>query len=335
MKRMLPSRSAVKKAGQRAANAGDPSKVSSEDLKILDEWRKAHLQPLTAISMWLRNPSIKETNLSPAQRLKRRDTLLDKIISGRARDASTMHDLGGCRLIFPDIDTLERFRTYLEDESRAQHKLVHARDKYDYILEPKHTGYRGVHYIYGYQTRASTSYHLNGLKIEVQLRTSVQHAWATAVEIADLVFDQRTKFEDGSGNFGEFFRISSELLARSHENRYACLPEYSFSDLINKFHEVERETQLLDRLAKLREQGDTSLIREHTVLAFKADDTLEIFGYTKSSRAVIKESELLSDPDCINVVYVRAATPAAIRSSYRNYLTNPADFVELMERAIQ
>jgi putative GTP pyrophosphokinase len=332
---MLPSKSQVRNAGKRIAAVDGILAASSVDVDIVDEWRKAHLTPLSSIAMWLRKPSIDATGLAPAQRLKRRSTVLDKLIQGRASDASTMHDLGGCRLIFPTVQALQDFRNYLETKTRAAHGLQHHRDKYDYIANPKQTGYRGVHYVYGYEPSSSSNSELKGLKIEVQLRTDVQHAWATSVEIADLVLGARTKFEDGTGPYGEFFRVASELLARRHEGMTSCLPELSDRELLAAFHEEERRHNLLDRLDRLREQGDLSKIKEHTVLAFQTDGTLEIFGYTKASRAVEKERELIDNPNCAHVVYVRASTPSAIKNSYRNYLTNPTDFVKLLREALQ
>lgn len=331
---MLPSRTKVRNAGRRIAQAPTVVRAPQAEVEIVDEWRRAHLKPLSAIAMWLRAPSIDATGLAPAQRLKRRSTVLDKLIQGRALDASTMHDLGGCRLIFPNVQGLQNFREYLETGTRAAHKLQHARDKYDYIASPKQTGYRGVHYVYGYEPSSASNVSLKGLKIEVQLRTEVQHAWATSVEIADLVLGARTKFEDGTGPYGQFFRIASELLARRHEGMTSCLPELSDAALEDEFEEQEKQHNLLDRLDRLREQGDLSKIREHTVLAFQVDGTLDIFGYTKAVRAVERERELLDDPNCSHVVYVRASTPSAIKSSYRNYLTNPADFVKLMKSAL-
>lgn len=298
----LPTKSAVKKAGKNAAAAGDMNRVDQCDLEILDEWRRAHLKPLSAVAMWLRSPALDATGLAPAQRLKRRDTFLDKLITGRAKDASTMHDLGGCRLIFQDLSILRKFQKYLDHKSRARHRLLHPNDKYDYILRPKETGYRGVHYVYAYASSAEDRTELAGLKIEIQLRTGVQHAWATAVEIADLVYDTRTKFEDGSSEYGQFFKMASELLARYHEGTTSCLPEMSDSELMKRFSDLENKIGLLDRLGKLREQGDISQIKQHTVLAFRYDDTVDIYGFTKPARAVEKERELLDDNTCANVV---------------------------------
>lgn len=331
---MLPSKNQVRNAGKRIAAADDIFATNAADVEIVDEWRRAHLTPLSAVAMWLRKPSIDATGLAPAQRLKRRSTVLDKLIQGRSSDASTMHDLGGCRLIFPSVQALQDFRSYLETKTRAAHKLQHHRDKYDYVAAPKQTGYRGIHYVYGYEPSSISNVELKGLKIELQLRTDVQHAWATSVEIADLVLGARTKFEDGTGPYGEFFRVASELLARRHEGMTSCLPELSDRELLAAFHQEERTHNLLDRLDRLREQGDLSKIKEHTVLAFQTDGTLEIFGYTKAIRAVDKERELIDNPNCSHVVYVRASTPGAIKNSYRNYLTNPTDFVKLMREAL-
>jgi hypothetical protein len=331
---MLPSKNQVRKAGKRISESVYINSAPRNDVDTVDEWRKAHLKPLTSISMWLRKPSIDATGLAPAQRLKRRSTVLDKLIQGRSSDASTMHDLGGCRLIFKDLQSLQDFREYLETKTRAGHKLQHERNKYDYIATPKATGYRGVHYVYGYEPFSESNADLRGLKIEVQLRTDTQHAWATSVEIADLVLGARTKFEDGSGQYGQFFKVASELLARRHEGMTGCMPDITDANLKAMFHEEEARHNLLDRLDKLREQGDLEKIREHTVLAFQTDGTLDIFGYSKSTRAVEKEKELMDNPDCAHVVYVRASTPSAIKNSYRNYLTNPTDFVKLMKESI-
>ena len=232
------------------------------------------------------------------------------------------------------MEELQDFRGYLEHDSRAKHVRLHDPNKYDYIEKPKGTGYRGVHYVYGYTPSSAKNEPYRGLKVEVQLRTNTQHAWATAVEIADLVLGARTKFEDGSGPYGRFFRLASEVLARTSEGKNSCLPHLTNRDLRDQFRAEERDLQLLDRLGKLREQENLDNIKQHTVLSFRSDDTLEIFGYVDAFRAVKKEEELLDDDECDHVVYVRASTPASIRNSYRNYLTNPADFVNLMREGV-
>ena len=71
---MLPSKNQVRNAGKRIAAVNNIFATSDADVEIIDEWRKAHLTPLSSIAMWLRKPSIDATGLAPAQRLKRRST---------------------------------------------------------------------------------------------------------------------------------------------------------------------------------------------------------------------------------------------------------------------
>ena len=51
----------------------------------------------------------------------------------------------------------------------------------DYIENPKSSGYRSIHYIYKYSSNIQD---YDGLKIELQIRTRLQHSWAMAVETA-------------------------------------------------------------------------------------------------------------------------------------------------------
>ncbi len=63
--------------------------------------------------------------------------------------------------------------------------------KDDYIEHPKESGYHGIHLIYQYRSDKRTDN--NSLKIEVQLRSQLQHAWATAVETVGTFVQQALK----------------------------------------------------------------------------------------------------------------------------------------------
>jgi DNA-binding CsgD family transcriptional regulator len=59
-------------------------------------------------------------------------------------------------------------------QSDLKHKLLPIDD---YIIKPRSSGYRGVHLIYSYFSDKNETY--NGLKVELQFRSPLQHAWAT------------------------------------------------------------------------------------------------------------------------------------------------------------
>ena len=94
----------------------------------------------------------------------------------------------------------------------------------DYITNPKESGYRGIHDVYAYQSKKGydRSDKWNGLLVEIQYRTIYQHAWATAVEVADYLTNCRAKFSQGNSDQQEFFRYASEIIARAYENRVSC-----------------------------------------------------------------------------------------------------------------
>lgn len=61
--------------------------------------------------------------------------------------------------------------------SRFDHQYV---GMDDYISTPKESGYRSLHLKYKNKNKYRPDY--DGLQIEIQLRTKLQHIWATAVE---------------------------------------------------------------------------------------------------------------------------------------------------------
>ena len=118
-----------------------------------------------------------------AQRLKRVPTILDKIKNRQQQmQLGRMQDVGGLRAIVTDIRQLNDLKKKYA-RLRTKHSLERV---HDYISETKESGYRGVHIIYKYHSPEKPQY--DGLYVEIQLRTRLQHLWATAVETVDFFF---------------------------------------------------------------------------------------------------------------------------------------------------
>lgn len=213
------SKSAVRRAGQ-AISAGQ---ATDDVFHVVDQWRAAHGYVINTFQAWLKGHINKQKYyVEFAQRLKRRNTVIDKLLRKNSAgeplisDVSSMHDFAGCRMIFDNLNDLREFRPYIHSSQtmrNVEHQLRHEPDKYNYIEHPKFTGYRGIHDVYRHFPRGSVRRQekkpWDGLLVELQYRTRAQHAWATAVEISDLLDGERTKFELDITERGRFFAIAS------------------------------------------------------------------------------------------------------------------------------
>jgi putative GTP pyrophosphokinase len=120
--------------------------LTTEEAYALDAWRGAHGYVLNTFKplLWRR---VAGKEIVVAQRLKRRSTIIDKLFREPTMELARMDDIAGSRLIFKDINSLEAFRQTFH-KSKFNHKLRHEVERYNYILQPKASGYRGVHEIY-------------------------------------------------------------------------------------------------------------------------------------------------------------------------------------------
>ena len=340
------SKSAVKRAGK-AVSEGT---AKDDDFDLIDQWRASHGYVINTFQIWIKRKIQKQKfNVEFAQRLKRRNTVFDKLGRRNANgdllitDVSAMHDFAGCRLIFETLKDLTTFRTYMHSPSvmkNVRHQLRYPPEKYDYIEHPKESGYRGIHDVYRHLPRGSERGEVkkpwDNLLVEIQYRTRAQHAWATAVEISDLVDGEKTKFEMDPSKRGRFFAIASEIIARNHEHIQKAFLDSSTLDLQRELQNLENELGILQRLSALKTFADEDKLQEHNVLNItrgqNGEMTLEVLPFKLAADAIAKATELESSGSSVNAVYVRADNPAQLRSAYRNYFNDPIDFVDIIRR---
>lgn len=338
------SKSAVKRAGK-AISEGNSVPA---DFELVDRWRSAHGYVINNFQIWIKRKIQKlGLHVEFAQRLKRRNTVFDKLTRRNEKgellisDVSAMHDFAGCRLIFENLADLTKFRDYMHSPGVMKgvtHHLRYPPEKYDYIEHPKESGYRGIHDVYRHLPRGSERVEgkkpWDNLLVEIQYRTRAQHAWATAVEISDFVDGEKTKFEMDQSKRGQFFAIASEIIARNHEHLEKAFFGRTTADLKSELQELENELGILQRLSALKTFEVEDKLQQHNVLnityAENGEITLEVLPFAQAADAIEKATELESSGSSLNAVYVRADNPAQLRSAYRNYFNDPIDFVKII-----
>src|SRR5205823_2784133 len=175
-----------------------------------------------------------------AARLKRMQAIRRKL---RRFDygLDRLQDLGGCRVILPSIADVQTLTNTIRDKIR--HEI---RGEDDYIVNPKDDGYRSHHLMLTFQGRSAASV-FTGRRIELQVRTTLQHSWATAIEAVGLFRREELKSNKGSGDWLRLFKLMSAEFAEAER----CPLPPDISGAIERREEIRDLAERLDGLSML------------------------------------------------------------------------------------
>ena len=251
------SRNQIIKAGKTIRNTDATEEETEEAIKVIDNWRAAHAFPLHVIYIHLRRMGQQSPkNVIVAERLKRLESITNKLKKEKTMNLWTMQDLGGCRVIVPSVEDVYEFACEYE-KSRKRHIKLNA-GEYDYIKKPKSTGYRSLHVVYKYHSDHVDTYNRNML-IEIQFRTHIQHLWATAVETMGLFTKEAIKSGQGSEDVQRFFVLTSALLAKREG---LPIPPNVIDDekeIISEIEMLDDKNHFLDFLSGIRVAVDNQI----------------------------------------------------------------------------
>lgn len=337
------SDSEVDQAGQVLISDTADSHERDEALEVLDNWRAAHAFPLNSLQMNLRGKAERVYQSAlVAQRLKRTVSIEAKLKLRSWIRLSTMQDIGGCRAVVRTPSEVFRIREAFRS-SRSLHRLV--REK-DYILHPKEdTGYRSLHLVYAFATTRATPW--DGLQTEIQIRTRVQHAWATAVETVGFLVNQALKSNLGDAAWRDFFRLAAAAFAIEE----GCAPVPGVTEdreLLRR--DLEARAKDLKVAATLQAFGvvlsqpiDAGLKRAEyfllTLRPVRGRFELSVRGFergqeTRAEEEYSREQRQLGLFSQSDSVLVRVASVESLRRSYPNYYLDTDVFLERLERFI-
>ena len=325
------SKSEINKAGKIIADKTSTKKERQDALKILNNWRSSHAYPLQVIASNLRN---KNPNSIVVQRLKRLDSITGKIERFPKMDLYRMQDLGGCRVIVNSVDEV-----YLAINKYKNSRIRHIlKREYDYIQNPKESGYRSYHMIYQFHSDRKETYNKNML-IEIQFRTKLQHIWATAVEMMGIYTKSNLKSSQGNEDILRFFTLVSSILALK-ENTPVC-PNTSESKekLIKEIKKLDLKHNIVSTISGLNvaiDFDEKKVIQKNNYYILILDYTrrrMRIKSFNNKNVEIATkvynqlESKLESDK---NIVLVSASSFDSLRVAYPNYFTDIQEFVDMM-----
>ena len=102
------SRTQISRAGEliKKGQLSETDLVTSE--QIIDNWRASHAFPMHIIYMHLRRLCQKRPDAIVAERLKRLESIKNKLRREPTMNLWSMQDLGGCRVIVPTINEKDK-----------------------------------------------------------------------------------------------------------------------------------------------------------------------------------------------------------------------------------
>ena len=334
-KKLEYSKNAVDRAGITVSKMEDSSKDFKNAIEIVDNWRAAHGYPLYIITNKLKRMT-RGKRIFVVHRLKRLDSIVAKLKRNENMSLRNMQDLGGCRVVVPKIEDVYKVSDEFEN-SRVRHKLC---KENDYIKDPKKDGYRSLHRIYKYVSDDKESPY-NGMKIEVQFRTQLQHYWATAVEMMGTCTKTNLKAGVGDEGVKRFFVLVSNLFAMAENQKLVPGTPGSLKKTIIEIKEIDNKLHIINKLRAISTTARNLKDVKNTGY-FLLDLDLEkmllnVRGYkTKDFKCAIMDYDFLEreNEKKKDVVLVSATSIKELKSAYPNYFGDIKKFINKIEKLI-
>lgn len=333
---MKYSRKEITKAGNILLTSKSEDEIN-DALNKINNWRTNHLEPLKVMKRRLVR-LLNKNKITPiliSQRLKRLTSIEYKLDLNPQMGLGGMQDVGGYRAVLKDVKDLNKLKSLLEN-SNHYHRFE---KNNDYVDSPKSSGYRSIHYIYKYTSKILE---YDQLKVELQIRTKLQHNWATAVETAGIITKTSLKSSQGPDEWLTFFRTVSSLFAlkeklpvlEEHKGKKMedlMIDCYQLCNKLNVIDTLKALRVTTDHLEKQKFPGDYYLIYIDTE---KKGVSLNVFNKSNYELATQKYLEIEKEIDNNKsaVVLVSATSFKDLKKAYPSYFLDTSEFLNALEK---
>jgi hypothetical protein len=294
--------------------------------EIANNWIDSHGHPMFR----LKNEAVGKVRKMKADgltfgRLKRLRSVRQKLVALPTVRLDQIQDLGGVRIIVSSIDaannTIDCFR-------RDSKHVLHSESSY--IAIPKRGGYRSHHMIFKFKG-IDVEEVFNGRKVELQIRTRLQHTWATAVEAVGTFRRENLKAGKGDSNWLRLFELMSAEFAIAED----CEPAANLPPRNDRIKEMRELAGYLDAQRTLEALRQVVRYTASYVQAgekpefFRIElnrNTGEVFVKPHSmpktglqEQHSVEQLAVISGNRDINTVFVSAASIDELKQGYPNY----------------
>lgn len=329
---------------------GQWEKQFHEAFDIMSNWRALHAVPMKLVSTLL---SEEATSIdgSPivVERLKRFRSIRSKLRRFSVTNLTTIQDIAGCRAVVQDVAHAYQLSDRIVQRLNLNTIGPGIVEKWcrDYIAHPKPDGYRSIHQVVKFHKCDDPELSpWNDLRVEIQIRSKIQHAWAMAVETASAMTDQALKSGEGHEDWMRFFFLVAEIVAFNQGN-----PSYFSSEAEHRYARREATTlahrlrvvpilstmqHVLENYTTFEGSGGNDLYlleldsqkREIVYVGYAKKD------FKKASEAYAEKELKNKNKEDVHVVLVSAESLSDLKSAYPSFFLDSAGFIDLIQTQV-
>ncbi|MGB6690504.1 MAG: RelA/SpoT domain-containing protein [Terracidiphilus sp.] len=327
------------------SDKGQWEKQFDESFGIMAEWRSIHAVPLKAVSALLASEA-STIDGSPivSERLKRFRSIRSKLQRFPVNNLATMQDIAGCRAVVQAVSHAYKLRDQIIGRLQSQSDGPQIIDKWskDYIADPKPDGYRSLHHVAKFYSADAALSHCNDLKVEIQIRSQMQHAWAMAVETASAVTNQALKSGEGQELWKRFFFLVAEIIAANEGMPSSLTNDFEHTGARREAAELAGRLRVLNLLSSMQHvledfstfEGtggrDLYLLvldsqkREINYVGYKKED------FKQASNDYAEQEREHQNEEDVHVVLVSAESLEDLKSAYPSFFLDSTGFIALI-----
>ena len=198
-----------------------------------------------------------------------------------------------------------------------------------------------MHVIYRYKSDKGKNYY-NGLHVEVQIRSKLQHLWATAVETVDHFTRQAIKSNEGEKEWMDFFKLVSSAFANMENMPIVPGTPTDKSELRKRIQALAKQLKVVKKMnewAKIHkiiekfEEGTKDKFDFYLLNLDLTTKELQISAYKRSQEEFANseysrlEERMFKNKEDRDIVLVSADTTRELKKAYPNYFLDTKEFI--------
>jgi Region found in RelA / SpoT proteins len=324
------SRTQIEAAGKALAGRMTDIEEAVGIFRIAYNWRDAHVFPMRRVRQELGGAIRRnKANAIAVARLKRMKSIRRKL-QETPLSLYQIQDIGGSRAIVATMQEMNQLIDFYSNGNSSHGIIRH----WPYIKDPKVGGYRSHHIVLKYNGSGDDVIY-NRQRIEVQIRTRLQHVWSTAVETAGVVRGENLKGGKGNPGWLRLFEImSSEIADIERSPSVPGVPEAklrreelkSLNSEISAVRSLNEWTHAIRWTERIPTSASHFYMLQYDPIAGSAS-VVPFARISQSSEALIQEEQNHGGRDTVLVELEKAED---LKLAYPNYFLDVRKFLDLL-----